>query len=1766
MHKDLPNDVARALGARSLREALLANQCAMAAIPCARAKDIRAVLTPMTSTVAEAESEPEAAAGELALRAVLDVLEVADEVGCRRVDVMADGRTHGSESLLHPLLASAQGPALLIHLHDVVISLDDLIRLASPTRLKSGPLTRPYPPRAANQHQQPPPRRGPSLGRSRTGSEDDRSARDAASAWPVSGLGLSALFHLTDLVQVLSGDTFVLFDPSAQFLVSEATVDHEGNGTAAEATRTPSPSLPIPPPPPLQGAGEEPQPVARRYTMSMGQRLHERFPHQFAPFASLGAAWTSAAASGEFAFRGTVIRCPLRRQGGALSLVVAPSVEALPLARLLDSVPPSLLFSLSLEDVGVATWGPSATEAELVARARLVETTPAGIRQFRRELMENKEWRKNKLLTQFFKGNAPAPLSIHVAEVACSTRGQEPRSDQWLLLDALAHGASRDAALSEPLKTTLGGQSLLPLVSVAARLEPTLRGGVSEEDRAQSRNAAALRGRAGHAFSIVDTGAVLGLPCHVNAPFFLCDALVPALGEHLARGRIRRDFHFGALGAVGGNLVASGGRLRGEGADDLDRLARWNRALLSTLHDEVLPALLTTLRDLIVQGQGDGRALYSYWPGLDHVPERLQPLMRASGLGDRLAVGSYFWARRPREPSAFVKLGEAFFFDNRKWGVGENSRLEHFLRRLFPLFDVPSEVLEELRARNAPVKEVTPTLLRRHLRAQAQAQASLAAATGALSRGLVQEIAATPGLALDLLRFCLGDCGPQQAQTDGLGACRARWRDLAGLPFLPLEDGSVKTITGAGSSSGGGGGSQYILADAEQRALLPHLEHRFVQTAAARLLLDELKLASLPDALTALGIVRFGPDILAANVHTILPPAWKGLVRVSVDWTQVSAPLSPLWLYRFWRQVPLGLAEELFAPWPLVPVAGGAELVNCALASHVLRLLPDDLDARLQAQLEAEQARETAAAAAAAVVDTSSAAAAAAAEEAAPAGYGRRSAQSGRSSTCPALLGGGLSPRDICLDVKEVDLFHQQLQAAIAPAAASPRPDDDEEEEEKEELLPMMAAAAAVGHRDEEALLPVAAEVVHHGDDTNAAGVPAVGIVVGAAANDEDAEISTATTAADTGAAAVAAAPAPIVSDGAARLAAALTAPERERRQGLLKALKKARAPVLDLAFFPREAHALLTVAEPRVVTHAVIASLHTFKESVRLTSGAGALTGEELDQLLRRLTNSSAGGGGGQLPVALTASEMEKLKQLPFFETLGGERVPIAEGGPYLVLDDRDAGRDRFLDELLALLEASASSQRDDMLSPSSSSTMSQSKVLKRKQALDDLYKDLGVAALKKAEILSHFLVPSLPTLDRALRLRVLELVRRRWASENLAADATLVAALRDTPFLERPNGELASPADLVDPRSDVLREVFEDEPGVFPQGEFASAPWLAILGTLGLQSRANDRIMLEAAKRLEAFASLSPLPFAVACKAAKLVRHFVGDGDLSVDKALLKQLAPIRFVPVERPGLHMTGPGPDATTAAAAATNTNIRGGRSGASSLASTSVAAAMTPNRQYQLVSFAEATPAKDRHLVWTVLPVLLPTHVPAQLSWSALGIASPPRTEKVVQHLVNLCSDMGDGGGGATDSSSSGGGGGGGCVLDRWVFAEPPTAVFQSLFQYLQEHWVALPPATQVMLKDLPCIPVGNRLVRPSRLFFRLAQDLAPFLFEVPRAFGAYDRLLRDGLGVRAVPAVQDYARLLAELRQECGESPLNPNELEACVKVVCLLADATVER
>ena len=81
---------------------------------------------------------------------------------------------------------------------------------------------------------------------------------------------------------------------------------------------------------------------------------------------------------------------------------------------------------------------------------------------------------------------------------------------------------------------------------------------------------------------------------------------------------------------------------------------------------------------------------------------------------------------------------------------------------------------------------------------------------------------------------------------------------------------------------------------------------------------------------------------------------------------------------------------------------------------------------------------------------------------------------------------------------------------------------------------------------------------------------------------------------------------------------------------------------------------------------------------------------------------------------------------------------------------------------------------------------------------------------------------------------------------------------------------------------------------------------------------------------------------------------------------------------------------------------------------------------------------------------------------------------------------------------------------------------------------------------------------ASQLVRASRTFFRMEVPLPPFLFEVPRVFGRFEALL-SRLGAAESPQTSDYSMFIKELREECRDMPLNPNELNAVLRVVRLL-------
>jgi len=194
----------------------------------------------------------------------------------------------------------------------------------------------------------------------------------------------------------------------------------------------------------------------------------------------------------------------------------------------------------------------------------------------------------------------------------------------------------------------------------------------------------------------------------------------------------------------------------------------------------------------------------------------------------------------------------------------------------------------------------------------------------------------------------------------------------------------------------------------------------------------------------------------------------------------------------------------------------------------------------------------------------------------------------------------------------------------------------------------------------------------------------------------------------------------------------------------------------------------------------------------------------------------------------------------------------------------------------------------------------------------------------------------------------------------------------------------------------------------------------------------------------------------------------------------------------------------------------------------------------------LCRFRDTAAPRDKHLVFKVMPILHSSATPPQVMFSTLGIVSPPPISIVLRQLRALIEDD--------------------CILDHWTYKHGTVEnVFSEIFSFLQDNYDDLSPRVQEGLKDKAIVPVGTTLVKANRLFFRLAKDLSPFFYEVPRAFGACDVFLRN-LGVRESPKTGDYALSLLELNREIGASKLNANELNSVIEVVSLAASNDQEQ
>jgi hypothetical protein len=316
MHSNFSSEEAKILGAKSLRAQLFSGD----EIVCPEASAITKLLG--TDGVEDL---------------LADLLAFTNYIDGTGLHLVFDGRTYDSESLMHPGLTEAQGPALVAYIEGPLLSSESVMQyLGNPVML-------------------------PALSEDRAHKSTDHEMR----IYPKCGKRLATCFALTDCLQILTGKDFYLFDPCGTYLlrgdakkellahskpvpISTKSRSQSVLVTAGEKKQIDnSQAVSVPAPavaashvgtPAVESARAQKRVVTTGRPNSRGPSsstksissdtstgendiLH-RFPNQFAGFLQLPFRVEESLMSAEGLLRGVIIRMPLRKRSSSLSQYV----------------------------------------------------------------------------------------------------------------------------------------------------------------------------------------------------------------------------------------------------------------------------------------------------------------------------------------------------------------------------------------------------------------------------------------------------------------------------------------------------------------------------------------------------------------------------------------------------------------------------------------------------------------------------------------------------------------------------------------------------------------------------------------------------------------------------------------------------------------------------------------------------------------------------------------------------------------------------------------------------------------------------------------------------------------------------------------------------------------------------------------------------------------------------------------------------------------------------------------------------------------------------------------------------------------------------------------------------------------------------------------------------------------------------------------------------------------------------------------------------
>ena len=171
--------------------------------------------------------------------------------------------------------------------------------------------------------------------------------------------------------------------------------------------------------------------------------------------------------------------------------------------------------------------------------------------------------------------------------------------------------------------------------------------------------------------------------------------------------------------------------------------------------------------------------------------------------------------------------------------------------------------------------------------------------------------------------------------------------------------------------------------------------------------------------------------------------------------------------------------------------------------------------------------------------------------------------------------------------------------------------------------------------------------------------------------------------------------------------------------------------------------------------------------------------------------------------------------------------------------------------------------------------------------------------------------------------------------------------------------------------------------------------------------------------------------------------------------------------------------------------------------------------------------------RDRALVFQIRPIVPKELEPSQVFWAKVGLQSPPPPDVVIDNLAAITTE----------------------TLETWDQPMGLEDAFNAIYTYLGDRLDRLASPDAARLLSIPVVPVVHRMVPASHIFFSCRDNLAPFLFELPRCYSQHDELFRS-LKVAEQPSQPVLVDIVADLHASLAGASLNPSEVCACMRLL----------